>query len=321
MKVEKVCILGGSGFVGQNLAFSLTQHGYQTRILSRYPHRHRDVASREIEVIKADIHDEGQLREQFMGMDAVVNLIGILNERCSDGSGFRSAHVELPRSVVTACKAVGVGRLLHMSALKAGDPNAQSHYLRTKGEGEDLVHTMAGSELAVTSFRPSVIFGRGDSFLNRFASLLRISPVMPLACSEARFAPVYVGDVVTAFVKALKDPNSIGIRYDLCGPKVYTLRQIVDYLAELLQLRRIVIPLSPKLSQRQAKIMELIPWKPFSMDNYLSLQTASVCDADHTLPFAMTPTPMEVVAPYYIGNRSQRTRYNQLRILAGLEQS
>ncbi|CAK0748688.1 Epimerase [Gammaproteobacteria bacterium] len=319
MKVKKVCILGGTGFVGRRLALSLSLDGYRVRVLSRHPQRHRDLESRDVEVLEANVHDEAQLRDQFVGVDAVINLVGILNERGVDGRGFRRVHVDLPRTVVAACKAAGVGRLLHMSALKAGDPAAMSHYLRTKGEGEDLVHAAAGDDLAVTSFRPSVIFGQNDGFLNRFASLLRIAPIMPLACSESRFAPIYVGDVVAAFCAALKDPTSHGGRYDLCGPKIYTLRQIVDYAAKLLRLPRLVIPLSATLSRLQAQVLEQLPGKLLSMDNYLSLQLDSTCTLDHKLPFAISPTPLEAIAPYYIGNRSQRSRYDQLRSQAGRE--
>ncbi len=319
MKTKKVCILGGTGFVGRYLSRSLVQRGYQVRVLSRHPQRHRDLASREVEVLLTETYDESQLRECFVGMDAVINLVGILNEWGSDGSGFQSAHVSLPRNIVAACKGAKVARLLHMSALKAGDPTAQSHYLRTKGEGEDLVHAEAGSELAVTSFRPSVIFGRGDNFLNVFAFMLRLAPFLPLGCSESRVAPVYVGDVVAAFVAALEDPTSRGKRYNLCGPKIYTLRQIVEYLSEIMQLRRIIVPLSPALSQLQAKVLGLIPGAPFSMDNYRSLQTESTCAVGEMLPFAITPTPLEVIAPYYIGKSNQRARYTLLRSQAGRE--
>ena len=154
----------------------------------------------------------------YSGNDAVIHLVGILNEKGRDGRGFRAVHVELPRKVVQACRETGVRRILHMSALHAAQ--GPSHYLRTKGEGEDLVHAAAAEGLRVTSFRPSVIFGPRDSFINRFAGLLRFAPFFfPLACPDARFAPVYVGDVARAFALTLEDPRSFGRRYDLCGPR------------------------------------------------------------------------------------------------------
>lgn len=313
MKSAKIVILGGTGFVGRHLASSLIQNGCKLKLLSRYPHRHREIVSREIEIIAADIYDQEQLCKHFQGTDAVINLVGMLNDSAKDGSGFRRTHVELPNKIVDACKQAGVKRLLHMSALKAGDPQALSYYLRTKGEGENLVHTAAGNELIVTSFRPSVIFGHGDNFLNRFAALLTILPIMPLACSETRFAPVYIGDVVKVFIKTLETNLADGKRYNLCGPKIYTLHEIVNYVATLLEIKRVIIPLNEKYSQTQAKIMGLLPWKPFSMDNYLSLQIDSICQNEHLLPFAITPTPLEVIAPYYLGKSSQRARYSQLR--------
>jgi len=318
MKIEKIAIVGGTGFVGRHLARGLAAHGCQLRILSRYPHRHRDLVTREIDVRAADVNDDGQLRTHFTGMDAVVYLPGILNESGSDGrNSFRHVHVELPRQVAAACQAVGVPRLLHMSALHAGDPEAQSYYLRTKGVGEDAIHSAASDTLAVTSFRPSVIFGPGNNFLNQFAGLLRIAPIFPLPCSDAKLSPIYIGDVTQVFIQALDDPDSFGQRYNLCGPRVYTLRAIIEYIVRLLELKRIILPLEPKYAQLHAKIMEKIPGKPFSMDNYLSLQTASICPAEYVFPFGITPTPMEAIAPYYIGNQGQRRRYTQFRVQAG----
>src|SRR5690606_20447992 len=137
------------------------------------------------------------------GADAVINLVGILNEKGRDGSGFERAHVELTEVVIDACRSAGVSRLLQMSALNAG--RGQSHYLRTRGESEARVRA---SRLDWTIFPPSVIFGPGDGLYNRFAGLLRPLPVLPLACAGAKFAPVYVGDVVEAFARAVARPDS-----------------------------------------------------------------------------------------------------------------
>ncbi|MEO5703230.1 MAG: complex I NDUFA9 subunit family protein, partial [Gammaproteobacteria bacterium] len=192
MKTTTVCLLGGTGFVGHHLIRQLTESGYRLRILTRRRERNRDLlVLPNVDLVEADIQDEQVLTRQFMGCDAVINLVGILNEKGSNGSGFRRAHVELPRKILQACLASGVTRVLHMSALNADADKGSSHYLRSKGAGEDLLHSMQG--LRVTSFRPSVIFGPGDSFFNRFATLLKLSPLFfPLACPNARFAPVYV---------------------------------------------------------------------------------------------------------------------------------
>ena len=315
MKIKNVCILGGTGFVGQQLVASLKAKGYQPRVLTRHVHRHRPLWLAGAELLETDIFDEWQLRERFAGMDAVINLVGILNERGHDGSGFQHAHVDLPRTVAAACKRQGIQRLLHMSALRAGDPHASSHYLRTKGEGEEVAHSADG--LVVTSFRPSVIFGPKDSFLNKFATLLRLFPVLPLACPTARFAPVYVGDVVKAFVTALEDPASHGQRYNLCGPDSYSLRQLVEYTARLIGVRPRIIPLDDRWSQRQAKLFERIPGKPLSWDNYLSLQLDSVCPFGSEFPFGIQPTPVDAIAPRYLKSQGYLDRYTDFRARAG----
>ena len=313
MKIKQIAILGGTGFVGRELSASLVQHGYRVRILTRHPHRHKELASREIALAEADVHDAAQLRTGLQGVDAVVNLVGIRNERASNGSGFQHVHVELPRTLVAACTSLGIGRVLHMSALKAGDPSAKSHYLRTKGEGEAVIHAARESGLSVTTFRPSVIFGPGDSFINQFAFLLRMFPVLPLPCSEALLAPIYVRDVVTVLLSALSDSTSDDKCYDLCGPTIYTLQELVEYIARVLNVQRIVYPLSPALSQWQARVLGKIPGKPLSLDNYWSLQIASTCPEDYVLPFGIQAMPLEAVVPFYLGNQNQRARYQQFR--------
>jgi NADH dehydrogenase len=201
---------------------------------------------------------------------------------------------------VQACRETGVSRLLHMSALHAAR-TAPSHYLRTKALGEEAVHRAESPDFHVTSFRPSVIFGPGDGFLNRFAGLLRLVPgFFPLACPESRFQPVYVEDVVRAFADSFDNHKTFGQRYDLCGPKVYTLREIVEYVAQLMGKRLCVIGLPDGLSYLQALVLEVAPGKPFSLDNYRSLQVDSVCDRGFPEIFGITPVSLEEIAPTYI---------------------
>jgi NADH dehydrogenase len=200
-----------------------------------------------------------------------------------------------------------------MSALNAS-LQGPSHYLRTKGLGEDLVQRAHGPELAVTSFRPSVIFGARDSFTNRFAGLLRIAPgVFPLACPEARFQPVYVEDVARAFVRALDDHRTFGQRYNLCGPKVYTLRQLVEYIAGQIGKRVGVIGLNNTASWLQAAVMEFAPGKPFSLDNFRSLQADSVCPQGFPKVFGFEPASLEEMAPRYLSARDREARYTEFR--------
>ncbi len=313
MKVKSLCILGGTGFVGHQVVGQLASGGRRIKVLTRHRERHRDLLVLPgMDLVEADIHDVAVLREHFQGCDGVIHLVGILNEKGRDGRGFRAAHVELPSKVVQACRETGVRRVLHMSALHADAAKGPSHYLRTKGEGEDLVHAAAAEGLLVTSFRPSVIFGPKDSFINRFAGLLRFAPFFfPLACPDAKFAPVYVGDVAHAFVATLEDPRSFGHRYDLCGPRIYTLKEIVELTARAFGLRRKIIGLNDTLSRLQARLLEFMPGKPFSMDNYLSLQIDSVCGDDNGLQqLGITPTAMEAIMPRYTARRFTQPRYH-----------
>lgn len=317
MKINKICILGGTGFVGRHLIQHLSQSGYQLRVLTRRRERNRGLlVLPNLALIEADIHDVRVLTDQFRGCDAVINLVGILNEKGRTGSGFRRAHVELPQKILEACLATGVTRLLHMSALNADAEKGSSHYLRTKGEGETLLHNTQG--LHVTSFRPSVIFGPGDSFFNRFATLLKFSPlVFPLACPDARFAPVYVDDVAKAFDKSLTEVDTFGKRYDLCGPQIYTLKQLVEYTARVIGVRRKIISLGDTLSRLQARILGWLPGKPFSLDNYNSLQTDSVCAGEFPALFNINSTPLEAIVPSYLASNGQRLRYDDYRRSAG----
>ncbi|MEW6330857.1 MAG: complex I NDUFA9 subunit family protein [Pseudomonadota bacterium] len=302
MSVHKICLLGGTGFVGKRLAARLSESGHEVVILTRHAVRHRELlVLPTARLAEGDVHDAGFLRQQFEGKDSVINLVGILNEKGRSGKGFARAHAQLPEKIVDACRETGVSRLLHMSALHAAH-SAPSHYLRSKALGEEAVLRAESPELHVTSFRPSVIFGPGDGFLNRFAGLLRLVPgVFPLACADAKFQPVYVEDVVRAFMEALDNHKTFGQRYDLCGPQVYTLREIVEYVTRLLGKRVCVVGLPDGLSWLQAATLEFAPGKPFSLDNYRSLQVDSVCDRGFPEVFGITPTSLEEIAPTYLG--------------------
>jgi len=309
-----ICLLGGTGFVGHHVAALLSEHRYAVRIPTRRSERHRELRVLPgVDVVHANVHDPEDLHRVVQDCAAVINLVGILNEERS--GDFRRVHVELPGKVVDACAGAGVRRLLHMSALNAGSPAGRSRYLQTKGEGEALVH--AARDLHVTSFRPSVIFGPDDHFFNRFGRLLKWSPfVMPLPCADARFAPVFVGDVSQAMMTALQDDHTVGQRYDLCGPRVYSLKALVRYTAEVLNLRRRVLGLGDGLSRLQARIGGLLPGKPFSHDNYLSMQTDAVCGGRFPEVFAIAPAAVEAIVPLYLGQLNQRQRLAEFRIQA-----
>ncbi|QKT03162.1 complex I NDUFA9 subunit family protein [Ectothiorhodospiraceae bacterium 2226] len=311
MKPRTVCILGGTGFVGRHLVGQLFDDGYRVKVLTRNRERHRELlVLPTVDVLDANVHDPDTLRSAFAGQDVVINLVGILNERRP--GQFRHTHVELTRKVIEACRAAGVKRLLHMSALGA-DPRGPSEYQRTKGEAEELVR--AATDLQPTIFRPSVIFGEGDSFFNRFAGLLKLTPfVFPLACPNARFAPVYVGDVAHAYRVAVYHKETPGQTYELCGPRAYTLRELVEYTAQLAGRHRYVLALGDGASRLQARIAQRLPGKPFSMDNYHSMQRDNVCDGPFPAVFGIAhPTTIEARVPLYLAHRRTRDRLTHMR--------
>ncbi len=308
MEITTVAVLGGSGFVGRHVCHALAAEGFRVRVATRDRERAKEqlILLPTVEVMDIDVHDPAELGAFIQGADAAVNLVGVLHDGRGDRS-FRRAHVELARKIIAACREQGVGRVLHMSAL-AANPAGPSEYLRTKSEAETVVRD---SGLAWTIFRPSVVFGREDRFLNLFASVLRVSPVMALACPNARFQPVFVENVATAFTKALTDLASYGRSYDLCGPKVYTLRELVEYVGTVTDRRRPIIGLNDTLSRWQALAMGCLPVKLMTRDNYLSMKVDSVCGCD--FPFGVAPTALEAVAPSWLGNRTPRARYQQFR--------
>jgi NADH dehydrogenase len=310
-----VCVFGGTGFIGRHLCNRLSEQGYQIRVPTRRRERGKALlVNPAVSVIETDVYQPQALDRLLADCEVAINLVGILNESGFDGSGFQRAHVELPRLVVEACRRQGLQRLLHMSALNAAADVPQGHYLRTKGQGEDLVHAAAGDDLRVTSFRPSVIFGADDSFLNRFANLLRLTPgVFPLACAGARFAPVYVQDVVSAFAYALTHEETVGQRYELCGPGIYTLKELVEQIARTLGLKRMVVDLPDFAGRLQARILERLPGKPFSMDNYWSLQIDSICREDGFAALGIQPQSLDTLLPRLLGGRGSRGRYQDYR--------
>jgi NADH dehydrogenase len=315
MKNKTVCILGGTGFVGSHLIHRLTRHGYLVTVLARRPERYRSLTvNHNVRVVEADIFDSQALQHAFRETAAVINLVGILNETGGRDNNFTRLHAELPKQVAATASECGVGRLLHMSALHADSYEPHSRYLKTKGIGEDHVHAAASRGLTVTSFRPSVIFGPGDSFFRRFATLLKLAPgVFPLACPNSRFAPVYVGDIAEAICRTLENRELAGQRLQLCGPEIFTLKELVEYTRDTLGLKNIVVGLGDGLSRLQARMLGLVPGKPFSMDNYYSLQHDSVCDRNALPELGIAPTPLSAVVPGYLAATSARGRYNHFR--------
>ena len=303
---RSVCLLGGTGFVGRAIVNELVRLGYRVRIPTRNRQRNRDLlVFPGVDLINADVHDERALARLVDGCEAVINLVGILNERGHDGSGFRRAHVELVEKLLRACADADVDRLIHMSALKANAERGPSHYLRTKGQAEQLIRNQSG-DIRYTIFKPSTIFGPDDSFTNRFARLLKFSPVLPLPCADARMSPVYVEDVAQAFVKALGDSHTCGRTYELCGPEIYSLGEIVNFVKRQLGIRRVIVPMPKPLARMQAAVADyVIPGKPFSIDNMKSLSVAGVCSENGLASLGITPKSIATIAPEYLGRRAR----------------
>lgn len=313
MQVKRVVLVGGSGFVGRAIANRLAAAGVSVLV----PTRRRSRAGHilllpNVEVVEADVHDPDTLARLFAGADAVVSLVGVLHSRSGEpyGPDFARAHVELPKKIVAACRGAGVKRLVHVSALGASG-DGPSEYQRSKAAGEAAIRS-TGADLDWVILRPSVIFGRDDRFLNMFADLAAVFPVLPLAGASTRFQPVHVEDVAEVVWRSLTSPEAAGQTYELAGPAVYTLRQLVEYVSDLVGKPRPVIALPEGLAMLQARLMELAPQPLMSRDNVRSMRVNNVATGD-PLPFGLVPTAVEAVVPTWLGTEAMRAHYYPFR--------
>jgi NADH dehydrogenase len=314
MQVRSVCVIGGSGFLGRHVVRRLAAQD----IFVRVPTRRRERAKQlillpTVDVLTADIHDPKTLERLIAPVDAVINLMGILHQ--VRGETFERNHVELPRKIVDACRETGVKRLMHVSALKAAF-DAPSAYLRSKAEGESQIHAAQAIGIQTTILRPSVIFGRDDRFLNLFARVARLLPAIALASPSARFQPIFVEDVAHVLTGCLTDPHTFAHTYDLCGPRVYTLHQLVEYVCRTLGVHRPIIELNESLSLLQAAMLERLPGRLMTRDNVYSMRVDSVCGCPFPELFGFGPTPLEAVVPEYLAGVTPRTRYRWFRYRA-----
>ena len=312
--MAKVLVLGGSGFVGRALCEKLVDRlgGADSRILvpSRRPAGVKQLWTLPtVEVVRADVHDDVALARLVDGCDAVVNLVAILHGSEAD---FDRVHVQLPRRLAQACATAHVNRVVHVSALRA-DAQAPSRYLRSKAAGEAA---LASKALDLTILRPSVIFGEGDRFLNLFAGLQTVFPVMPLAGADAKFQPVWVEDVAAAIVRCLDDRTTIAQVFECCGPEVYTLKQLVRLAGRCSGHSRPVIELPSALGRLQAGLMEWLPGGPLmSRDNLDSMRIDSVAGGE--LPglsrLGIQAAAVEAIAPLYLGHEQGPGRLDAWR--------
>jgi len=318
MSTPRILVLGGSGFVGRHVCEHLARLGWHITVPTRRAANAASVQSLPgLTVIEASVHKAADLARLMPGHDAVVNLVAVLH---GNEERFESVHVDLPGKIASAMKKAGVQRLVHVSALGA-DPQGPSMYQRSKARGETVLHN-AGLQLTV--LRPSVIFGAEDKFLNLFAGLQAIAPFMPLAGSGTRFAPVWVGDVARAVVTCLQQPNTIAQTYELCGPDVMTLGELVQRAGQWAGVNhgrgRPVIGLPMWMGWLQALAMEMAPGEPLmSRDNLASMKVDNI--ATGQLPalsdLGISAASAAGVAPSYLGHRGPRSRLNSWRSRAG----
>ena len=311
MRVRSVCIIGGTGFLGGHVVQQLAARGIRVLVPARRRERAKGlIVLPTVEVINADVHDPQTLERMVAGADAVISLAGILHQR--HAGDFARVHTELPRKIVDACRACGVRRLVHVSALKAMH-DAPSEYLRSKADGEQQIRVAQASAIRTTIFRPSVIFGPEDHFLNLFARLAQALPAIVLACPTARFQPVYVEDVARAIVESLELAHTYDRNIELCGPTTYTLQELVKYVCAVRQIERPILPLNDEMSFVMAWMMEWMPLKLMSRDNYNSMKVDSVCDCPFPVEFGFAPAAMEAVVPLYLRDETPRSRYRLFR--------
>ena len=306
----RIVLIGASGFFGGHLLRALTADKHECVVLTRAKVRRGTVGLQPgVTLEQADVYDPEALVEQFSGADAVVSMAGILNESGGGGKGFHRAHVDLVEGIIKACRQAGVTRLLHVSALNAG--KGSSHYLKSKGEAEALLRS--AEDINITIFQPSVIFGHGDAFFNKFAAMLSLAPALPLACPKSRLQPVFAGDVAAAMAASLDDPMTWGKTYEMAGPKIYTLQELVQWTAKTRGLRRWVIGLPGPLSAMMAAVMNLVPGKPLSWDNYQSLKTDNISDKNDFSYFHIEPRSIDMVVPDYLNGSLRQRRLQTLR--------
>ena len=311
LDLNNITILGGTGFIGSNLVFELSKFSNNITVLTRNREKNKKLlVIPNVKIVEADINDEISLREYTKDSDLVINTVGILNELDSTNN-FMNLHVNVVKKISNVIKHHKIKRMLHIGSLNSMNSNL-SNYLKTKAEAEKYLLEQTSNFCNVTIFKPSVVFGENDSFFNRFANILKYSPIFPLACPYSKFAPIYVDDLTKIIIKSINDKNSYNQAIDVTGPKVYTFYELIQLTLEFLKIKRFVIPLPDFLSRIQAHIFERLPGKIFTIDNYHSLQVDSVSDTG-----LKGTTFIEQVVPIYLNSALNMTEINEWRKKAG----
>ena len=314
----RILVLGGTGFVGRSLCEMAVQgsanDGAQVVVPSRRPARAKPLQMLpRVRLVQAEVSDPAQLATLLRTADVVINLVAILH---GSEAAFARAHVDLPRQLALACTQAGVRRLIHVSALGVR-PNATSRYLRSKYEGEQVLRR---SGLELTVLRPSVIYGEHDRFLNLFAALQAVFPVIPLACADAQFQPVWVQDVAAALTRCLEDRSTIGRTIECAGPQTFTLKELVQAAGLWSGHPRPVVALPQGLGRLQALAMECLPGAPLmSRDNMDSMATPNIATpgSDGLQSLGISAATLDSVAPGYLGAHRGIARLNRWRARRG----
>jgi nucleoside-diphosphate-sugar epimerase len=310
-KFSKVVILGGTGFIGAQLATKLSPKSEKIVIPTRNIESNSGLKLiPNLKIVKTDIKDERSINQLFKDADLIINTVGILNELDEDNS-FDKIHYQITKKISHCIKKNNVKRYLHISSLNA-DPKSIGKYLKSKGQAEDFLISETSSFCKLTIFRPSIVFGESDSFFNKFATLLKFLPIFPLACPNAKFMPVYVEDLTDFMISTINNVDSYGKKIDVTGPNEYTFRELINQTLIALKIKRIIIPLNNFLSQVQARVFEKLPGKLFTMDNYQSLQIDSCSDKGFK-----GSSSIEDIIPRYLNIKYKQERFEKLRKKSG----
>ena len=291
---QRVCIIGGSGFVGRAIMHEAVRRGCQVTVACRHPERARSLLLSCERLVRADVADGRGLDAAVQGADVVINLVGLLFEK--GHYNFESVHVQGAEHVLAACKKAGVGQYLHMSALGAGQI-AGSRYSMSKGEAEDRVRQ---ADINWTIFRPSIIYGAGDSFFNKFKNITTALPVLPVISGQTRFQPVWVEDVARAFVASIGNKYVKGKAFELAGPTVYSFQQLLEILMDTLGRKRLLLPISDKAAELMAALTQFLPTPLITKDQLILLKHDNVVQGEAFPTLFGQPAALEDILPTFI---------------------
>lgn len=319
MSKLSIGLQGGTGFIGSVLANALVKRGHEIKISTRNINHGRHLwVLPNTRVSEIDLNRQEQIDSLFKGCDVLINLIGILNEKKDDGKGFTYAHAELTSRAVQTCKTNKIKHFIQISSIGA-DIDSRSNYQQTKGNAENIVLSELSPNLKASIIRPSVVFGPNDKFINKFATLIKVfRGRIPLACPQSLLQPIFVNDLVDAIIAIVEYPQYKEPIYELGGPEIKTLIEIVRYICEVLNIKDRVIPLNYLFSSIQAGVLEFVPGKPFSRDNLRSLRNNSICSELPGLQdLGIKATAMNEIIPSYLSERKYKDRFAHYRNTSG----